>query len=63
MDGTVMYIEIRDPHSGKLLCRYDPDRALLEFQHKHAKTIVDLTQYQSASELPVEPSPAPEPAK
>lgn len=40
------WIEIREPGSNKLLCKYDPARAILQFQRRQIKTIVELSQYQ-----------------
>ncbi len=42
-----MFVDVRDPHDGRLLCRYDADRQLLEFQHRKVKTLIDLTQYRT----------------
>jgi hypothetical protein len=36
------FVEIREPHTGKLLARYDPNRDLLEVQRRGQKTLVDL---------------------
>jgi hypothetical protein len=60
-----MFIEIRDPHDGKLLFRFDPDRDLVEVQRKRVKTLIDLSVYrpQSAAERHSQPIPAPQPAK
>ena len=41
-----VWLEIREPGSGKLLCKYDPHRELLEFVRRRVRTIVDLKQYQ-----------------
>jgi hypothetical protein len=49
-----MYKDVRDVR-GKRLCRYDPERRLIEIQRRGEKTVVDLTQYddeESASERP-----------
>jgi len=40
-----MFVDIRDPKSQRLLCRYDPDRTLLEFRHGSKVTLIDLTAY------------------
>jgi hypothetical protein len=40
-----MFREIREPGTGWILCRFDPDRMLLEFQRRKVRTLVDLTQY------------------
>ena len=42
------WIEIRQPGTNRLLCRYDPERQLVEIQVRRVQTVVDLTQYQTA---------------
>ena len=37
--------EVREPHTGRLLFRYDPDRCLIEIQQRRIKVLVDLQQY------------------
>jgi len=39
------WLEIREPGSGKLLCKYDPERELLEIVRRRVRTIIDLKQY------------------
>ncbi len=40
-----VWVEVRDSE-GHLLCKYDPDRELLEFVRKRTKvTIVDLKRF------------------
>lgn len=54
-----MYIEIREPASGKLLCRYDPERRLLEHRRRGVVTITDLAALEP--EIPERPErPAPQ---
>lgn len=36
------FIDIREPHTGKLLCRFDPERRLLEFRRRGVKTLIAL---------------------
>lgn len=38
--------EVREPHTGRLLFRYDPERCLIEIQQRRIKTLVDLTQFE-----------------
>ena len=38
------FVDVREPHTNKLLFRYDPTRALVEVQRRGVKTVVDLTQ-------------------
>jgi len=40
------WIEIREPGTGKLLCKYDPQRELLEFVRERThRTVIDLKRY------------------
>ena len=39
------WVEVRDPYTRKLICRFDPERLLLEYKQRKQKTIVDLRQY------------------
>lgn len=59
-----MWVDIREPHTGKLLARYEPTRSLLEFAQRGVKTLVDLTQYEThtapASAQPERQKGAPE---
>jgi hypothetical protein len=44
--GDLMsFVDIREPHTDKLLFRYDVDRNLIEIQRRGEKTLVDLSQY------------------
>lgn len=38
------YRDVRDPHTGKLLFRYDAERDLVEVVHRKKPTIIDLKQ-------------------
>jgi len=40
-----MWHEIRQSGTNKLLCRYDPERNLIEVAHRGEKTIIDLSEY------------------
>lgn len=42
-----MFVDVREPHTGKLLFRYDGDRQLVEIQRRGEKTLVDLTEFQA----------------
>jgi hypothetical protein len=49
-----MYLDIREPQTGKLLFRFDPERDLVEVQRRGVKTVVDLAEYrapESAKEI------------
>lgn len=39
------FVEVRNPHTGKLLFKYDPQRELIEIRERGEVTLVDLTQY------------------
>ncbi len=39
-----MFLEIREPHTGKLLFKYDPERGLVEIVRKGRKTTVCLAE-------------------
>jgi hypothetical protein len=45
VSGTVMWVDIREPHTDKLLLRFDPARDIIEVQRRGVKTVIDLTQY------------------
>ena len=36
--------EVRDPHTGRLLCRVDFERELLEFVDRRRRTLIDLAE-------------------
>jgi hypothetical protein len=40
-----VFLDVREPHTNRLLFRYDPLRQLVEIQERKVKTVVDLTQY------------------
>lgn len=42
MNQEPNYVEIREPGSEKLLCKYDPERQLLEFQRRGVRSLIDL---------------------
>lgn len=41
---ALSFVDVREPHTNKLLFRYDPERGLIEVQRRGIKTVVDLTQ-------------------
>lgn len=45
------YIDVREPHTDKLLFRYDPERRIIEIQSRGVKTTVDLTRYDGTGEI------------
>lgn len=57
-----MFVDVRNPHTGKLLFRFDAERDLIEVQDRGVKTLVDLSEYRrtSACERPGEPLQASE---
>jgi hypothetical protein len=42
-----MFVEIREPHTKKLLFKYDAERGIIEIQQRGIKTLVDLKQYEA----------------
>lgn len=40
------WIEVRDPYTGKLLCRIKRNRLVLEIMRRKVRTLVDLRQYE-----------------
>lgn len=41
------FVEVRNPHTGKLLFKYDPQRELIEIQERGAVTLIDLNKYRA----------------
>jgi len=39
------WVEVREPHTDKLLFRFHPIRDLIEIQRRGAKTLIDLSEY------------------
>jgi hypothetical protein len=39
------FVEVREPHTGKLLFRYDASRQLVEIAQRGVVTVVDLLWY------------------
>lgn len=39
------FIDVRNPHTDKLIFRYDPIRNIVEHQARGVKAIIDLNQY------------------
>lgn len=46
------FVEVREPHTDKLLFRFDPARLLVEIQRRGVKTVVDLEQYRAPKGAP-----------
>ena len=44
------WVEVRDPYTGKLLCRFRRSRLLLEIKRGKVTTTVDLRQYNEEPE-------------
>ena len=42
------WIEVREPDTGWLLFKYDPQRRIVEVQRRRQKTVVDLGKLESA---------------
>lgn len=40
-----MFVEVREPHTEKLLFKYDPCREIIEIVQRQKRTLVDLTLY------------------
>ena len=43
------WVPLREPGSGKLLARYDPERDIIEFQRRGIKTVIDLQQVKESA--------------
>jgi len=41
-----MFVDVREPVTGKLLFRYDPERNLIEIQRRGVVTVVDLNYWE-----------------
>lgn len=52
--GTAQWVEIRRDGNGKLLCRLDPPRCLLEIVDRRVPSKIDLTEYGLVFEKPAE---------
>ena len=48
-----MWVEVREPNTGKLLFRFDPERDLIEVRARsgRVRSVVDLGEYRRGSEL------------
>lgn len=44
------FIDILEPHTARLLFRFDPIRDIIEVQRRGVKTVVDLTKYRAPEE-------------
>jgi hypothetical protein len=42
-----VYVEIREPFTGKMLFLYDPDAQRIQIQRHGVRTSIDLTVYRS----------------
>ena len=52
------FVDVREPHTEKLLFRFDPIRDIIEVQRRGVKTVVDLTQFrESAKGAPQDDKP------
>lgn len=45
-DGMMGWLDVREPVTGKLLFRYDPERNLIEIQRRGVVTVVDLNHWE-----------------
>jgi hypothetical protein len=45
LSASADFVSITDPDTGKLLCKYDPKRGILEFVRRKKPTIIDLKNY------------------
>ena len=54
------FVEVREPHTKRLLFRYDPERGIIEIQERRVKTLIDLTQYEAPEKNDAEGSVLPE---
>ena len=43
------WVPLREPGTGKLLARYDPERDIIEFQRRGIKTVIDLQQVKESA--------------
>lgn len=46
-----VFREVREPVTGRLLFRYDPERELIEICERRQVVVVDLTAYRSGEAL------------
>jgi len=53
-----MFVEIREPHTNKLLFKYDPVRDLIEIQRRGQKTLIDLSWYRERYKQAAQKKPA-----
>lgn len=44
------FIDVLEPHTAKLLFRFDPIRDIIEVQRRGVKTVVDLAKYRAPEE-------------
>lgn len=51
-----MWLRVLEPHTKKLLLRFDPERDIIEIQQRGVKTLIDLRQLRGACETAEPPS-------
>lgn len=45
------FVDVRDPHTGKILFRFDPERDLIEIQKRRERLIIDLQLYREGGSM------------
>lgn len=53
-EGSGQWEDVRDPGTGKLLCKYDAGRGLLEFQRRGQQTVIALDEFRGQMDAFVE---------
>jgi hypothetical protein len=48
----VMWIDLREPVTNRLLARFEPARDILEIKLRDVKTVIDLSQYRERPGAP-----------
>lgn len=51
------FVDVREPHTEKLLFRFDPIRDIIEVQRRGVITVVDLTQFRAPEGAPQDDKP------
>jgi hypothetical protein len=54
---TSRFVEVREPHTDKLLFKFDPHRDIIEVAQRGIKTVVDLSQYRQAGQVEAPSAP------
>ncbi len=49
---AVGWVDIKEPHTGKLLLKFHPLRDIIEVQRRGVKTVIDLTSYRDCDAEP-----------